>query len=77
MNWISCTERLPDKGQVVLLYQTFPPETNFNCMAYPLQRNFTKVGGRTYDGKFILYEDQFADTSLKHVSHWMPLPEKP
>ena len=75
--WISCAERLPDIGKVVLLYQTFPPETMFNCRADPLQRNFTKVGGRRYRGEFVLYEDQYADAELKHVSHWMPLPEKP
>lgn len=75
--WISVEERLPEIGVVCLLYQSYPKDTVFNCRAYPLQRNFTKIGGLNYLKKFVLYEDQFCNQGLKHVSHWMPLPEPP
>jgi hypothetical protein len=77
MQWISVKDRLPEIGEVVLLYQTYPKDTAFNCRADPLERNFTKIGGLRYDENFISYENQYSDHPLFHISHWMPLPEKP
>lgn len=76
MEWIKIDDQLPSKGEVVLLYQKWPPETMFNCRADPLQRNFTHLGGLRYDGLFIDYQNQYGEP-LKYISHWAKLPEKP
>jgi hypothetical protein len=77
MKWISVEEKLPEMGKVVILYQTYPKGTAFNCRADPLPRNFTHIGGLRYNGKFISYEDQYSDEGLKYITHWMPLPSPP
>lgn len=75
--WISVKDEMPPVGRVVLLHQTYPPNTAFNCRADPLIRNFNKVGGLRYDGKFISSEDQYLEEGLKYISHWMQLPNPP
>ena len=75
--WISVKDQVPQQGIVCLLYQTYPPGSMFNCRADPLPRCFIKIGGIRYDGKFILYEDQYSYNGLNHVTHWMPLPTSP
>lgn len=75
--WISVDDRLPDIGETCLLYITWPEGTMFNCRADPLQRTNITLGGRLYNGNFTTLEDQFDYKELKHVSHWMPLPDKP
>jgi hypothetical protein len=76
MKWIKVSDQMPPKGKVVLLYQSWPPDTMFNCRADPLPRNFTRLGGLRYDGLFIDYQNQYGEP-LKYISHWMPLPDKP
>ncbi len=77
MKWISVKDRLPEIGMVCLLYITYPKDTMFNCLANPLNRDFHRVGGLRYDGKFISYEDHYSENGIEYVSHWMPLPELP
>ena len=78
MDWISVKDKEPPKGKIYLLYQTYPPETMFNCRANPLNdRCFIHIGGLRYDGKFISYYDQRSSEGLKYISHWMPLPKPP
>jgi hypothetical protein len=77
MRWIKIEDELPPIGKVCLLYQTYPPETMFNLRADPLVRNFTLIGGLTWNGKFVSYHDQHSAEGLKYISHWMELPEKP
>ncbi len=77
MKWISIDDEKPSLGKVCLLYQTYPPDTAFNCRADPLDRNFFHIGGLRYDGKFISYTDQYSTDGLKHITHWMPLPKCP
>ena len=77
MEWINVKDRMPKQGEVVLLYQTYPPDSIFHCRADPLPRNFYSVGGLRYDKKFISNKDQYSQIGLEHVSHWMPLPDKP
>lgn len=77
MPWISLEVEMPKVGQSCLLYQTFPPETMFNCRADPLSRTFIQLGGLTWDGLYKSYYAQWGDKGLEHVTHWMPLPEKP
>ena len=74
--WINCSEKLPLLQEPVLLYQTWPKGTMFNCRADPLKSTHIKLGGLCYNGGFISYDNQHGE-SLKHVSHWMPLPSKP
>lgn len=75
--WISVNDRLPSLGQVCLLYMTYPKGTMFNCRADPLTRNFCRVGGLRSDGRFVSYDDQYSETGLAHISHWMALPSPP
>jgi hypothetical protein len=72
MKWIKVEDQLPEKSKVVLLYQTYPANTIFNCRAGPLPTNFTRLGGLRYDGLFIDYQDQYGEP-LKHITHWMEL----
>lgn len=75
--WISIEDRLPLKGKVCLLYQTFPANTIWNCRADPFPRQHIRIGGLRYNGIFVSYEDQYSDEGLKHVTHWMSLPTPP
>ena len=77
MEWISVKDKMPEQGIPCLLYQTWPPETMFNCRADPLKRTFIKLGGLNYQKKFVLYEDQYSGYILEYVTHWMPLPKPP
>lgn len=76
MKWIPVTQELPPIGIPVLLYQTWPKDTAFNCMAMPLTRCFVYVGGLRYTGEYINYEHQFSE-GLKNITYWMELPEEP
>lgn len=76
--WISVKYKRPAIGEVCLLYQTYPAATMFNCRADPLVGIcFMRIGGLIYDGRFVSYENQYIDEELKHVSHWMSLPDPP
>ncbi len=77
MEWISVKDRLPENGETCLLYITYPPGTAFNCRADHLNRTHIILGGRIYSGIFVSLHEQFSCKELKHVSHWMPLPEPP
>ncbi len=77
MEWIKVEDELPKVGQTCLILQTYPKGTMFNCRSDPLSRCFIKVGGLSYRGDFISYENQFPDEGIKYVTHWMPLPERP
>ena len=70
INWVKCSERMPPIGQPVLLCQTYPKGSRFNCRADPLSRSFIRWGGLRYNGMFISYNDQYSSDGLKHVSHW-------
>jgi hypothetical protein len=35
------------------------------------------MGARLYNGIFCSVEDQMSYKELKHVTHWMPLPNQP
>ncbi|HMH10172.1 MAG TPA: DUF551 domain-containing protein [Candidatus Nitrosopolaris rasttigaisensis] len=74
MDWISVKNRLPENGQAVLIYQTYPKRTMFKCLAWPLIYCFHEVAEyETYRNGFVNNKNNL----LKHVSHWMPLPEPP
>ena len=73
--WINVKKNLPKIGECCLLYQSYPPHTAFNCLATPLKRQFCLIGGLRWDGKFCSHTEQHLE--IKHISHWMPLPEPP
>ncbi len=76
--WISVQERIPEKGKAVLLYQNWPKYTAFNCLAKPINdRCFIIVGALVWNDKFVSYNDQWNESGLEHISHWMPIPERP
>ena len=75
--WISVKDYLPQRGKVCLLYETYPKDHAFNCLATPLDRSRFKLGGIRYDDKFVSYEHQHEPDELKYISHWMELPEGP
>lgn len=78
MEWVSVKDRLPEIGQVVMLYITYPKGTMFKMVAYPLKgKTNIRIGGLNFEGKFISYEDQLDIEGIKWVTHWMPLPKHP
>lgn len=61
--WISVKDRLPIKGQWVLLFDGIPP---------------ADIGRLDSDNKYFDLIGSFGEkTPLKDVTHWMPLPEPP
>ncbi len=62
--WISCSERMPDDGQHVIIL----------CDgAFVLYAQYR-------DGEFfdvVRDGDEFFETQSRNVTHWMPLPEPP
>lgn len=72
--WISVKERLPEHGQQILVYETFPEGTMFMAVAKPLitcSHDICEYGA--YGNGFV---NNMSNT-LKYVSHWMPLPKPP
>lgn len=59
-------------GNPVMVYQTFPQDTIFNCAAYPLNRCFHKIAEYRF-GEFVGEDSK----PIPDVTHWMYLPEKP
>lgn len=63
-SWISCSERMPDDGQHVIII----------CDgAFVLYAQYR-------DGEFfdvVRDGDEFFETQSRNVTHWMPLPEPP
>jgi len=74
MKWIDRAEQLPSDGQEVMVYQSYPPDTVFNCLAYPLNRCFHRIA--QYSAFYSAFINE-ATEPYKHVTHWMPLPDKP
>lgn len=62
--WISVKDRLPEKGQDVLLLTDWFGGASFITIGY--------LGGT----RWISYEIGRANVGI-HVTHWMPLPEPP
>jgi len=75
--WVSVEDRLPDTSEIVLFYITYPPDTMFNLRADPFPKQNIRLGGLAYNGKWLTYENQYAQHDIQHVSHWMPIPEPP
>lgn len=75
MKWIDVKEQLPQEGQAVLVFQTYPKGTMFNCLQYPLCRCNYVVAEFGWKNEF--YYSGTGMNTVKHVSHWMPLPEEP
>lgn len=62
--WIKCSERLPEKNGPVLMWST-RLETVPTCAADGYELWFWNTE----------YSPQ--DYGLRHITHWMPLPEAP
>lgn len=74
--WISVDERLPEHGQHVLCYQSYPQDARFQPTMRPLYMCFYQVAEfkkLTVGYGFIGRERR----DFAHVHHWMPLPEPP
>lgn len=66
MEWIKCSERMPDNTQMLLAFsqgEIVPAYWNWvvNPIDYKKYRDFTYLSGYTLEG----------------VTHWMPLPPPP
>ncbi|WP_370610206.1 DUF551 domain-containing protein [Escherichia coli] len=62
--WISCSERMPDDGQHVIIL----------CdSAFVLYAQYR--GGEFFD--VVRNGEEFFETQSRNVTHWMPLPEPP
>lgn len=62
--WVSCDERLPEMGEIVLLFDGKDVGDGFLFMY-----NFNKNEP--------IWSTPFADLETENISHWMPLPEPP
>ncbi|MBE0395328.1 DUF551 domain-containing protein [Citrobacter amalonaticus] len=63
MEWIKCTERVPEKYTDILIYTTKPGEI---LLAYLTSSN-----------EFFYDRDTDGDELTCYATHWMPLPEPP
>jgi len=62
-NWISVEEKMPNIGQEVLVY---PATWKYDVLVDQI---------RVYNNGH--WKPQFGDTTLKGITHWMPLPLPP
>lgn len=76
MEWIKCSERMPEIGQNVLVYQKYPAGTMFNCAHYPLNRCFHLIAEYTKMGDNDIFWDRQM-IPFEHIYAWMPLPNPP
>lgn len=66
MEWIKCSERMPEDTQMVLAFsQGEIVAAYWNYVMCPIE--YKKYRAFTY----------LSGSLLDHVSHWMPLPEPP
>ncbi len=65
--WISCTERMPEKSQNVLI------SMNIDSEAGPLIYSARYLGGTFRRGGIAVSPGN----DLRQATHWMPLPEPP
>ncbi|EEF0872005.1 DUF551 domain-containing protein, partial [Salmonella enterica subsp. enterica serovar Kentucky] len=65
--WISCSERMPDKGQRVLVCVDFDSST-----VTPLVKDAEYTGST-----FRIGHNTINTTGETSVTHWMPLPAPP
>lgn len=74
MEWIYIEERLPQDGDIVLCYQTYPKDLQRKFLHRPLRNCFRQIV------RYSEYFQSFTNIQgrlLPFVSHWMPLPEPP
>lgn len=71
--WIKCSEQMPKFNSRVLVYLTYPKGARFQAVAKPMIANDKFVAEYWIDGNFYHAPDE----KLRHVTHWMPLPEAP
>lgn len=65
MNWIKCSDRLPEVLNAIPIDIIFySPSNGVTCGTY--QKN--------NDGESLFYEN---DMKINNVTHWMPLPSAP
>jgi hypothetical protein len=63
MNWIKCSERMPDEGVSVLVWQDYPP----CCWTAHMED----------DGEYQTWHEEGDGYQLGHITHWMPIPDPP
>ncbi len=74
--WIKCSDRYPEQGQNVLVFETYPEGTMFNCAQYPLCRCFHLIAEYVKIGDKHIFWDR-EQIPFEYILHWMPLPDKP
>ncbi len=77
--WTKVEDKQPNNYQEVLTYTTIPPGVPLTADARPLNRCFFEVlefHKSHWDGKGFAFVDSSNYRRL-HITHWMPLPEKP
>lgn len=72
MEWIACSERMPEEGQRVLVADDRPPVSM--VVAYGVMARGILPG--LAPGSFVWYET-WSDEIVWGVTHWMPLPPPP
>ncbi len=61
-DWISCEERMPDEGEMVLVFST--------------HKEISKAFWDSDMGKFFIADSDYHYNQLD-ITHWQPLPEPP
>lgn len=79
--WIPCSERMPEAGKIVLVYQNYERPYVTIGRLKPVEKGFMSYW------EFQEYREDFRHTAIfdngvicpgsQYVTHWMPLPEPP
>ena len=69
MNWIKCTDRMPQKGEGLVVI--FPDRDEVNVAVYAGKR-WSCIDGCAGYG-----DNECTGDCLLNPTHWMPLPEPP
>ena len=68
MTWIKCSSRMPEDDDSVLVYSR-----KFETFSIAFHMGKNRV---MKEGWYVIEENGYAG-NIRHVTHWMPLPEPP
>lgn len=76
MNWIKCSDKLPEKAGEYLVYVS--DEMWSGAMILWFTNDFSRLDDDLfYPQGFYVNDPEYGRVEYKEVTHWMPLPEPP